>query len=134
MNRSRVIVAALAVPLAFALAGCADPGSESADDPIIRFDWDADGPAQLALLTTTLELNDGCLTGAGGEFIAFPRDLAEWDAATETLTYGGADFEMGDTINAGGGGGSLPDDATIPAACGLEDGQAVFMIQTTSLS
>jgi hypothetical protein len=134
MNTPRVIAAALTVPFALALAGCAQAGSESSDDPVIRYDWDADGPAMLALLTTTLELTDGCLMGADGQFIAFPRDLATWNADAETLEYGGETFAMGDTINAGGGGGSLPDDATIPAGCELEDGAAVFLIQTTALS
>lgn len=134
MNTSRVIAAALAVPFALALAGCAQPGSESSDDPVIRYDWDVDGPAMLALLTTKLELTDGCLMGEGGQFIAFPRDLATWNADDETLEYGGATFAVGDTINAGGGGGSLPDDATVPAGCDLEEGAAVFLVQSTSLS
>jgi hypothetical protein len=41
---------------------------------------------------------------------------------------------MGDTINAGGGGGSLPEDATVPAGCALQDDAAVFLVQTTTLS
>mgnify|MGYP005811390217 CR=1 FL=1 len=134
MNTSRVIAAALAVPFALALAGCAQPGSTSADDPIIRYDWDADGPAMLALLTTTLELNNGCLMGEGGQFIAFPRDLATWNADDQTLEYGGETFAVGDTINAGGGGGSLPEGATVPAGCDLADDGAVWLVQTTTLS
>lgn len=115
------------------MAGCASPAGSSTD-PVIWYDWDAEGPAMLALLTTELVLQDGCLKGTDDQFIAFPRDLGSWDDDAQQLTYGGQTYGPGDTIVAGGGGGTLPEGATVPAGCNLADDAAVFLIQTTTLS
>ena len=136
MNKIKATAIALAIPAVLALSGCADTGSseDATDTAVIWYDWDPNGPAMLALLTTKLELNDGCLMGEGGTFLAFPRGLGSWNANDETLTFGGATYTVGDTINAGGGGGSIPRDATVPDSCDVPSDGAVFLIQSSSLS
>ena len=120
------------VPLALGLSGCVAP-ADSKNDPVIWYDWDANGPSMLALLTTELVLKDGCLMGTDDQFLAFPRSEGTWDDDSQTLTYGGKEYGPGDTINAGGGGGSLPEGATVPEGCDLADGAPVWLIQTASL-
>lgn len=132
MKKTTLAAALFAIPFAMAVSGCASSAA-SGDDPVIWYDWDADGPAMLALLTTELVLKDGCLMGTDDQYLAFPRSLGSWDDDAQMLTYGDETYGPGDTINAGGGGGSLPSDATVPAGCALEEGAAVFLIQTTSL-
>lgn len=86
----------------------------------------------LALLTTELVLVDGCLQGEDG-LIAFPRAYGEWDAESQVLIFGDSTFGVGDTIEAGGGGGSITEDMTIPPGCSAAVGDPVFFVQSTSL-
>ena len=135
MNKFTAAAIVLAIPAAVALAGCTSAGSseDSPDNAVIWYDWDPNGPSLLAFLSTKLELNDGCLMGEGGTFLAFPRGLGSWNANDETLTYGGKTYAVGDTIHTGGGGASVPRDATVPDSCDVPSDGAVFLIQTTSL-
>ena len=52
---------------------------------------------------------------------------------TNTLTYGGDTFHLGDTINAGGGNGEFPSDVHFPAGCDVNNNSTGFLIQATSL-
>lgn len=131
MIKNRVAAALLVGAFAFAVSGCSSSGP---DDPVIWYDFKAGGPSMTALLTTTLELKDGCLMGSDSQYLAFPRDLGSWNADTNTLTYGGKDFAVGATINAPGGGGALPKGATIPEACKLPAGASVWLIQSPNIS
>jgi len=101
-------------------------------DPVIWYDWDLNGPAMLALITGTLTLDGNCLT-IDGQPIALPRDLGSWDAAAHQLTYGASTYSPGDAVSAGGGGGSITEDMTVPDGCGLAPGDSVFLVQDQSL-
>ena len=131
MRLNRVAAALMIAGLTMVVAGC---DSSSSDDPVIWYDWEAGGPSMQALLTTTLELKDGCLMGADDQYLAFPRGLGSWNAETNTLTYGEKDFAIGATINAPGGGGTLPRDATVPAGCALPTDASVWLIQSPNIS
>ena len=132
MIKNRVAAALLVGAFALAVSGCS---SSDANDPVIWYDWSASGPSMSALLTTKLELNDGCLMGSDDQYLAFPRDFGTWNADTNTLTYGGKDYAVGDTINApGGGGATLPKGATVPAGCDLPADASFWMIQSPNIS
>lgn len=128
------MAAGLALALVLATGGCAPAGTASGEDPVIWYDWEPDQPAMQALLTTTLELRDGCLMGSEGTYLAFPRGLGEWDPETNTLEYGDGVYGVGDPISAGGGGtNNLPADAAVPPACIVPEGATIWLVQTTSL-
>ncbi|WP_084105607.1 hypothetical protein [Demequina sp. NBRC 110056] len=131
----RRLGAALAA-MALVTAGCAssseDGGGEGGVDPVIWYDWDPNGPAMLALISGTLVLDDGCLT-IDGQPIALPRDLGTWDASTVQLVYGDVTYAPGDAVSAGGGGGSITEEMTVPEGCGLAPGDGVFFVQDRSL-
>lgn len=103
------------------------------DDPVIWYDWNPNGPAMLAYLSTTLALTDGCLTAQDGQLLAFPRALGSWNAEAGVLEYAGVAYAPGDTIVSGGGGASLTDEMTIPEGCDARVGDRVFLIQTQTL-
>ena len=132
MRTRRVAFAVMAVAFVAGATGCS-PENTVNPNPVIWYDWTPDQPAMRALLTTTLVLNAGCLTGSDGTLLAFPETLGSWDANTNTLTYGGDTFHLGDTINAGGGNGEFPSDVNFPPGCDVTNNSTGFLIQATSL-
>jgi hypothetical protein len=132
MRTRRLALAVMAVTLAAGVAGCS-PESTVNPDPVIWYNWTPGQPAMRALLTTKLQLNNGCLTGSEGVLLAFPASLGSWDPDTYTLTYGGDTFHVGDTINAGGGNGEFPSDVIFPPGCDVNNNSTGFLIQATSL-
>jgi hypothetical protein len=132
MSNRKVAAFGMALGVTVALAGCASGSSEDGADPVIWHEWDENSPAMLALLTATLVLEDGCLKSEDG-LIAFPRAYGEWDAENQVLVFGGATYAPGDQITAGGGGGSITADMTVPDGCGASVGDPVWFIQSTNL-
>jgi hypothetical protein len=68
--------------------------------------WTKIGPSLLARKTGMLTVRDGCLMidNANGPATLplFPYE-ATWDASTQTLSYSGSTYRVGDTITVGGG-------------------------------
>ncbi|WP_084127503.1 hypothetical protein [Demequina sp. NBRC 110054] len=135
----------LVLACAIALAGCAAPidhgDLDAADSPVARYDWDAGGPRETALLTGVLELRDGCLyvvgTGDAADLTTvpvLPRELTAWDAELETLTYAGVEYAMGDAVAAGGGWGEPHDGVDLPDACEPDEWGEVMYVQDESLA
>jgi hypothetical protein len=124
------------------LAGCAGGTGDldAPDSPVARYTWDG-GAAMDALLEGTLEVRDGCLVVnlAYDPYLptvaVFPRKYTSWDAATQTLTYAGIDYAMGDAIWAGGGGAAEIPEEGFPAACEpfVTEDNGFFLIQDDSL-
>jgi hypothetical protein len=119
---------------ALALASCSSGPTdvEIASWPIGTSQWTPGQGADDALLEGRLALLDGCVyveMDDGGRTVPiFPRSLVRWNADSQTITYGGHTFRMGDSISAGGG-WSKPDGmGTIPGACDTgEYGNAMFI-------
>ena len=128
---------------ALLLSGCShDTGDlDAADSPVARYDWDQQSGEE-ALLEGTLALIDGCLyvvsepepaEATARTLAVFPRALASWNSETETLTFGGVDYALGDFVSAGGGWHVPTDDVTIPTACQTEQSGEVMLVQTRDL-
>lgn len=62
------------------------------------------GPEFLALVNGRLSVEGGVVTATGGPTI-FPKREAQWDG--QRLTLFGRQYEVGDEIQVGGGGGPL---------------------------
>lgn len=128
--------------LLLALAGCShDTGDlDAPESPVISYDWSEQFSFD-ALAFGKLTLVDGCLvtttdgTADNIGLIAFPRKYSSWDADTQTLTYGGKHYSLGDEISAGGGGVSHPEHLTMPPACQalVDERVNVFLIMDTSI-
>ncbi|WP_062201459.1 hypothetical protein [Demequina salsinemoris] len=134
----------LALACAGAVAGCAAPidngDLDASDSPVARYDWDPGSGGMEALMSGTLQLRDGCLYVAADEGDAssaalpvFSRALAAWDAASETLTYAGVRYKIGDWVEAGGGWIQPTASMTIPDACEADAWGDVVAVQDTSL-
>ncbi|MFW7413557.1 hypothetical protein [Demequina sp. SO4-18] len=130
--------ASAACLVALTLAGCA-AGAPGLDDdaPVATYEWNAEGGDQ-ALLEGELTLEDGCVYVVSPDGLRtlplFPADRVGWDASTRTMTYGGADFDMGEPVAAGGGWGSPPGSASIPDACEPDEWGDVMRVQDVSLA
>lgn len=142
MDRRLVTVAIIA---ASALAACATPVDngdlDAPDSPVARDDWEPGSDALTALMEGTLELRDGCLyiVGSGDTegltvVPVLTRALASWDSETETLTYAGQDYAMGDEVAAGGGWGEPNDEMTLPDACEPDEWGQVMYVQDDTLA
>lgn len=136
-----LVVAAACAGLA--LAGCShDTGDlDAPGSPVARWDWDQSS-GEDGLLEGNLALIDGCLyvvsesnpQGASARTLAaFPRALASWDNTSETLTYSGVAYGIGDFVSAGGGWHAPSDNVTIPSACRPDEYGEVMLVQTTDL-
>lgn len=135
----------LAASVVLVCAACAPPldgptDIAAADSPVATYDWSPHDPSNDALMEGILELRDGCLhivgTGDTEGFTTVPvlsRQLAAWDKASQTLTYYGVDFKMGDAVAAGGGWGSSTEEATIPAACSPDEYGEFMYVADASL-
>ncbi|MFW2513226.1 hypothetical protein ACNI3K_05560 [Demequina sp. SO4-13] len=130
--------AACAAIASIVIAGCAasvPPLPEGA--PVATWEWNAEGADQ-ALLEGELALEDGCVYVVSSDGLrtlpVFPVDRVGWDADAETLTYGGAEFEMGDAIAAGGGWTAPPESAIIPDGCEPDEWGDVMLVQDESLA
>jgi len=125
--------------LAMALGACSpDTGDlDAADSPVARYDWAPSDGSMDALLQGELAMQDGCLYVIGSEggrtLAVFPRSLTSWDEATQTLTYGDVEFNVGDQISAGGGWTAPADSAVIPDTCELDEWGDAMHIQDESL-
>ena len=135
-TRRRVLLALAAVLIA---AGCSDsdtsdapddgdqvssstnPTSSSTTEPRTATDWgpviaaDLGGGGNLARNVGFLTIVDGCLMverDGEAELLVWHEPWANWDPATETLTYAGLDsvpvtVKVGDAVELGGGGESV---------------------------
>ena len=129
-------ISVLAASCALLLGGCAS----SEPDPVIYSSWHG-GFSLDALAFGELTLVDGCVvTSPDGNgdtigLIAFPRRYSSWDAATQTLTYGGKDYHLGDEIAAGGGGVSHPTSLAMSDECRelVDEHVNVFIIMDKSI-
>src|SRR6187549_3961628 len=113
-GRRRVVaisgVMAGAMGVALMMSGCAAGAANSAVEPdaaIATSGWQPGAGADEALLEGRLALENGCLyvvrSDAERTLPVFPSALASWDAATQTLTYNGETYAVGDEIAAAGG-------------------------------
>jgi hypothetical protein len=110
MKRDRYLAAVLALALSGCSAGAAAAPSPTATEiPMFtdglltyeRVEQPGGGyVSMLALFTGTLTFENGCLRVGGDPFL-FPADLTTWDGTT--LTVDGLEFEVGDSMAAGGG-------------------------------
>lgn len=64
--------------------------------------YNFNGISASARLTGELTLNNGCLYGAES-LLVFPENLANWDEQSQTLTYGGQTYRLGQQIDFSGG-------------------------------
>lgn len=142
MTRRSTLASAAALLTVLAVAGCAGNGDLDAEDsPVARYEWQPGSGANQALMEGTLELRDGCLyiVGSGDTegltvVPVLTRALASWDSETETLTYAGQDYAMGDEVAAGGGWGEPNDEMTLPDACEPDEWGQVMYVQDDTLA
>lgn len=105
-----------------------------------RYDWNPRDGGMDALAEGTLALIDGCLyivwdaNEVAPTLPVFSRSLASWDNDTQTLTYDGVPYELGDAVAAGGGWGPPSEDLDIPDACEPDAYGDVMRVQDTSLA
>ena len=116
------------------------PTALSPGRPVARYDWSPRDGGMQALAEGPLELIDGCLyivadaNGLEPTLPVFSRSLASWDNDTQTLTYDGVPYELGDVVAAGGGWGPPTEDSDIPDACEPDSSGDVMRVQDTSLA
>lgn len=120
-----------------ALAGCgAATAPLPADAPLATYEWDG-GDRMQAGLEGTLTLENGCVYVVSPDghrtLPVFPADRVGWDARTETLTYGGSDYAMGDEIAAGGGWVAPGASASLPEQCEPDEWGDVMLVQDDTL-
>ena len=111
-----MLLRSVAVLIALASMGCGDAAAPPAPDEGGAGTRTAD--VQVAVWTPTdvqmaasgrgaLAVAGGCLalTYGSGEAVlpVFPYGSTTWDPATETLTFGGETYQIGDTLQYGGG-------------------------------
>jgi hypothetical protein len=109
-----VNLVATAALLVLALAGCTQHSNLA--EGIVTYDASS-GAGNAAGLSGVLVFENGCVRLENGTIPLFPEDEISWDG--EVLVLNGVTYQMGDTIDVGGGETSRDvSTADVPDRCG----------------
>jgi hypothetical protein len=113
-----VISMATAGLLLVVLSGCSTfGGGENVDGGAVTYHVGMIRSGDAAALSGVLVFENGCVRLENGTIPLFPDDETSWDG--ETLTLRGVDYELGDTIEVGGGETNRDTtSADVPERCG----------------
>lgn len=114
-----VISMATAGLLLVVLSGCFPfgGGGENVGGGAVTYRVGMNRSGDTAALSGVLVFENGCVRFENGTIPLFPDDETSWDG--ETLTLGGVDYDLGDTIEVGGGETNRDTtSADVPERCG----------------
>lgn len=108
---NRIVAVAL---LGLALTGCTQ--LPNLDEGVVTYDASS-GAGNAAAFSGILVFENGCVRFENGTIPLFPKEETSWDG--KNLVLNGVTYQMGDTIDVGGGEATRDDStAHVPDRCG----------------